>query len=106
MDVGNSQSLQGTGNSGVIIALPWVVRNPGALQVAVLGSQSHGVQLPQEKHRAPTEPWGEVGQDQFEPSATTCNALPLALQSQGYITIQWGWLRGNGLLGRAIVWGV
>lgn len=44
--VGNSRSLQETGNSGVIIALLWVVRNQGALQVAVLGSQSHGVQLP------------------------------------------------------------
>lgn len=48
--VGNSQSLREAGNSGIIITSLWVVRNQGALQVAVAGSQSHGVQLPQEKH--------------------------------------------------------
>ena len=70
VDVGNSRSLQETGNSGIIIALPWVVRNQGALQVAVPGSQSHGMQLPQEKHRASAEPWRGAGQDRCEPSST------------------------------------
>lgn len=46
------------------------MRNQGALQVAVPGSQSHGMQLPQEKHRAPAEPWRGAGQDRCEPSGT------------------------------------
>lgn len=70
VDVGNSRFLQETGNSGTIIASPWVVRNQGALQVAVPGSQSHGMQLPQEKHPAPAEPWRGAGQDRCEPSGT------------------------------------
>lgn len=70
VDVGNSRSLQETGNSGIIIASPWVVRNQGALQVAVPGSQSHGMQLPQEKHRAPAELWRGAGQDRCEPCGT------------------------------------
>lgn len=70
VDVGNSWSLQETGNSGIIIALLWVVRNQGALQVAVPGSQSHGMQLPQEKYRAPAELWCGAGQDRCEPSGT------------------------------------
>lgn len=57
VDVGNSRSSRGTGNSGVIITLPWVVRNQGALQVAVPGSQSHGMQLPQERQRDTAGPW-------------------------------------------------
>lgn len=33
VDVGNSRSLQEPGNSGVILTLPWVVRNRGVLQL-------------------------------------------------------------------------